>query len=97
MCMCVVQNLLKPELTEENHLIDWEETKIIGIDSKSSTRKVREAIPIRKRDTKALNRDDGLHSLDHVYNPLLFRTQLPGDDATASGADIHGKRGAKHF
>ena len=49
---------------------------------------MREAIQIRKRGTKALNRDDGLHSLDHVYNPLLFRTQLTGNDATTSGA-IH--------
>ena len=68
-----------------------------SIDSNPFTRKVREAIQIRKRGTKALNRDDGLHSLDHVYNPLLFRTQLPGNDATTSGANIRGKSSGKHL
>ena len=92
MCMYVVHNLLKPELTEENHLIGWEETKIIGRESNPFTRKGREAIHIRKRDTETLNLEDGLHSLDYVYNPLLFRTQSPGNDATTSKADIRGKR-----
>ena len=86
------KSAITDHVAQENHLIDWEETKIIDRDSNPFTRKVREAIQIRKRGTKALNRDDGLHSLDHVYNPLLFRTQLPGNDATTSGANIRGEK-----
>ena len=84
-------------VAQENHLIDWEETKIIDRDPNPFTRKVREAIQIRKRGTKALNHDDGLHSLDHVYNPPVFRTQLPGNEATTSGANIRGKSSGKHL
>ena len=91
------KSAITDHVAQENHLINWEETKIIARDSNPFTREVRAAIQIRKRGTKALNRDDGLHSLDHVYNPLLFRTQLPGNDATTSGANIRGKRSGKHL
>ena len=65
------KSAITDHVAQENHLIDWEGAKIIDRDSNSFTRKVREAIQIRKRGTNALNRDDGLFSLDHVYNPLL--------------------------
>ena len=91
------KSAITDHVAQENHLIDWEETKIIDRDSNPFTRKVREAIQIRKWGTKALNRDDGLHSLDHVYNPLLFRAQLPGNDATTSGANIRRKSSEKHL
>ena len=91
------KSAITDHVAQENHLIDWEETKIIDRDSNPCTRKVREAIQVRKLGTKALNRDDGLHSLNHVYNPLLFRTQLPGNDATTSEANIRRRSSGKHL
>ena len=57
------RSTITDHFAQENHLIDWAETKIIDRGSNLFTRKVREAIQIRKRATKALNRDDGLLSL----------------------------------
>ena len=55
-------------VAQENHVIHLDNTKILNRDSNSFMRKVREAIQIRTRGTKAFNRDDRVYSLDHVYN-----------------------------
>ena len=40
-------------------------------DSNKQTRRIIEAIWIRKRGAKVLNRDEGVYSLSHVYDKLL--------------------------
>ena len=82
-----------------DHLIDWEGVKIIDRASNFFTRKVLKLkkIQIRKRGINALNRDDELFSLDHVYNSLLLRTKPSGNDATTSGANFRGKRSGYHL
>ena len=80
------KSAITDHVAQENHVIDWDNAKILDRDSNSFTRKVREAIQIRTRGTKALNRDDGVYFLDHVYNPLLKRHQLPGNETTSSRA-----------
>ena len=47
------KSAITDHVAQENHLIDWEGAKIIDRDSNSFTRKVREAIQIRKRETNA--------------------------------------------
>ena len=44
------------------------------------TRRIREAIQIRKKGGKAINCDDGIFSLDHVYDPLLKPTLNPRNE-----------------
>ena len=57
-----------------NHIIDWEETKIIGREHNRRSREVREAMEIRRRGNQTLNREEGTFLLSHVYDPLLKST-----------------------
>ena len=38
------------------------------------SRRIRESIEIRKKGAKAINRDEGIYTLDHVYDSLLKPT-----------------------
>ena len=59
------KSALTDHIAQENHIIDWEGAKIIDRDSNTFTRKIREAIHIRKRGAKSINRDEGAISIDH--------------------------------
>ena len=57
----------------ENHVINWDEAKIIGKETDKYKRWVKEAIEIRKQRT-TMNRDEGQFNLSHVriiYQDLL--------------------------
>ena len=54
-----------------NHVINWDESKIIGREHDRRSREVREAMEIRKRGEKVINREEGTYLLSHVYDPLL--------------------------
>ena len=59
------------------------------------TGRIREAIQIWKRGGKAINRDDGTFSLDHVYDPLLKPTLNPRNE---NNNRTHGKSsGPEHL
>ena len=60
-----------------NHVIDWDEAKIIGREHDKKSREVREAMEIRKRGAKVFNREEGTYLLSHVYDPLLSRPLTP--------------------
>ena len=61
----VHKSAVTDHIAEQNHVIDWEK------DSNKQTRWIREAIWIRKRGAKVLNRDEGVYCLSHVYDKLL--------------------------
>ena len=50
-----------------NHIIDWEETEIIGREHNRRSREVREAMEIIRRGNQTLNREEGAILLSHVY------------------------------
>ena len=55
-----------------NHLIDWEEAKVIDKEEERMKRWIKESIWIRKRGRRNLmNRDEGTYNLSNLYNPLL--------------------------
>ena len=62
---------------KKNHIIKWDEAKILDRDSNTFSRRIREAIEIRKKGAKAINRDEGSFTLDHVYDSLLCTTSHP--------------------
>ena len=67
----VHKSAVTDQIAEQNHVIDCEGAKIVEKDSNKQTRWIREAIWIRKRGAKVLNRDEGVYSLSHVYDKLL--------------------------
>ena len=53
-----------------NHLIDWDNTRILDREGDTRTRQVKEAIWIRK-NASVMNRDEGAYKLGTVYNQVL--------------------------
>ena len=58
--------------TRKNHVIDWDEARVIGRESNRMARWIREAVKIRKEAGKAMNRDEGAYRLSHVYDTILL-------------------------
>ncbi|XP_072042917.1 uncharacterized protein [Amphiura filiformis] len=73
------KSAITDHVAQENHVIDWQGAKILEKDSNKHTRWIREALWIRKRGQETLNRDEGVYSLNHIYDPLL-RTVHPRDE-----------------
>ena len=56
---------------QNNHVINWDDAKVLQMESDASARYIRESIWIRKRGTNVMNRDQGAYFLSHDYDPLL--------------------------
>ena len=55
-----------------NHVINWDEVKIVSKETNVFRRRVRESIIIRKRQ-ETMNPDAGAHQLSYIYDWLLRR------------------------
>ena len=71
------KSALTDHATQVNHLIDWDNTKVVGRESDRDRRWIREAIRIRQEGQRALNRDGGNTYLPRIWNPLLNTTAPP--------------------
>ena len=63
-----------------NHVIDWDNTKILDHDNKRETRWIRESVYIRQAGKFAMNRDFGQYMLPNTYDPVLRRIPKGGAD-----------------
>ena len=52
-------------------MIDWKNPKILGKEQNKKAREIREAMEIRRRGNKTMNREEGTYFLSHVYDSLL--------------------------
>jgi len=50
------------------HVIDWDRAKVINRESNRMDRWIREAIHIKKKQDKSMNRDEGSYQLPHICN-----------------------------
>ena len=60
---------------DNNHLINWDEAKIIGKKRDRYKRWIKEAIAIKKQGT-FMNRDEGQYQLSHVFDDLLGKKDI---------------------
>jgi len=60
------------------YVIDWDHAKVIDRKSNRMDRWIREAIHIRKKQDKSMNRDEGSYQLPHIYDYLLSAAATPG-------------------
>ena len=67
------KSALTDHTTQENHVIDWDSTKIVGREDQHLRRQIRESIRIRQ-EKKPLNRDRGNYPLPSLWGPLLVET-----------------------
>ena len=58
-------------MAETNHLVKWDNGRVIDRESNKTIRFIKEAIWIRRRGNKTLNKDEGAYKLHSVYNQLL--------------------------
>ena len=80
------KSAISDHVARENHVINWDDAKILGKEHDKRAREVREAIEIRKRGAKTLNRDEGTYLLSHVYDPLI-REHLLGKRLVTAKVD----------
>ena len=65
------KSAISDHVSQNNHIIDWNNAKILVKEDKRTSRHIRESIHIRKRGATTMNRDDGQHFLPMVYNPII--------------------------
>ena len=56
----------------ENHVIDWEDSRVLTTENDRHARWIREAVAIRRTGSRAMNRDVGTYNLSHTYDSLLL-------------------------
>jgi hypothetical protein len=70
-----VEEQFKSAITEHvaatNHVIGWEEAKVIDKEAHKTTRWLKEAIWIRRRGKKTLNKDEGAYQLNNIYDQMI--------------------------
>ena len=65
---------------KENHVIKWDDGRIITREDNRSARQVRESIWIRRNSTTGdtskhlMTSDEGAHNLSHLYDPLIRKS-----------------------
>ncbi len=72
---------------DSRHHIDWDSTRIIDRETEYFSRKVREAIHIR-RQRPEMNRDGGLE-LPHIYDCVLNAASPSGRHANSQSEEVH--------
>jgi len=65
------KSALTDHAAQQNHVINWSESKILDKEPDRGTRWIKEAICIRKEGQRAMNRDEGSYTLSHVYDKIL--------------------------
>jgi len=86
------KSAITDHVTRENHVIDWNQVKVVGHESDRRTRWIKEAIAIRKCKDKCMNRDTGSYFLPSSYDKLLLR-----EPAHSHGNDTSRRRVDKQF
>ena len=76
------KSAITDHVARENHIIDWENAKILDKEENKKARWIKEAIWIRSKGN-TMNRDGGTYLLSNIFDPLLKTTQ--GVKRTTSG------------
>ncbi|XP_072046224.1 uncharacterized protein [Amphiura filiformis] len=90
------KSAITDHIAQENHVINWEEASILDKDSNATSRRIREAIQIRRKGAKTINRDDGAYSLSHVVW-ILRDGDRRKDDRRKNGNFYMGRIIVKQF
>ena len=70
-------------VADTNHVIGWENGNVLATESHRTTRWMKEAIFIRRRGQKTMNKDEGAYKLHSIYDQLILSTS-PTAPPTAS-------------
>ena len=84
------KSAITDHVCNENHVIDWDKTKVIDRESDKSGTHIREAIWIRKTDN--MNRDEGSYQLSHVWDKFLHTDHRYRKTVLMKTSDVKSKR-----
>ena len=91
----VNKSAITDHVLDKNHVISWDEARVVGKETDKYKRWVKEAMHIRKQGT-TMNRDEGQFNLSHVYDDLLVEktssntvTKQPELSAINTGSSLH--------
>ncbi len=65
------KSAITDHMSQNNHIMNWEGSKILSREDNTFRRGVREAIHIWKDRQTVMNRDQGRYKLSKVFNPIL--------------------------
>ena len=65
------KSAITDHVADKNHVIGWEQAKVIGTEEDRYKRWIKEAIEIRKRRGKTMNRDEGQYQFTHIFDEFL--------------------------
>jgi len=57
-----------------NHVMDWDQAKVVDRESNRMDRWIKEAMHTRKEQDNSMNRDEGSYQLSHIYDRLFAAT-----------------------
>uniref|UniRef100_A0A1A8MWI4 Helix-turn-helix domain-containing protein n=1 Tax=Nothobranchius pienaari TaxID=704102 RepID=A0A1A8MWI4_9TELE len=77
----------------ENHVMDWDNTRIINTEQQKYKRWIKEAIEIRRRGCGTMNRDDGVYSLDRAWDCIIEEGRAGGGGWRCPLLPADGRRG----
>ena len=66
-----LKSAISDHCKRNNHIMDWDNTRIITSESNKLKRWMKEAIEIRKRAQDTINRDEGAYMLSHTWDSIL--------------------------
>ena len=69
------KSAITEHVASSNHVIGWDEAKIIDQEPDKTTRWLKELIWIRSRGNKTINKDEGAYRLDRVYDQIIAKRQ----------------------
>ena len=69
------KSAITDHVADKNHVIGWKQAKVIGTEEDRYKRWIKEAIEIRKRRGKTMNRDDGQYHFTHIFDEFLVPTE----------------------
>ena len=71
----IFKSAISEHVAASNHVIGWEEARVIDLEPDKTTRWLKEAIWIRSRGCNTMNKDEGAYKLDIIYDQLIFNRQ----------------------
>ena len=66
------KSALTDHTSQNNHIIDWDDSKLVGREDQWKRRQILETIRIQQEGETAINRDGGNYDLPRLWTPLLL-------------------------
>ena len=71
----IFKSAISEHVAANNHVIGWDEARVIDLEPDKTTRWLKEAITIRSRGRNTMNKDEGANKLHKIYDQLILNRQ----------------------